>query len=66
MIDYVIQMVEKFASSNDYEWCILVPASEVDGIDQALEDYVNEQESDWLGYDIQPLINSADYIVRLY
>ena len=66
MVNYVLNMVKKYGNSNNDEWYILVPASEVDGIDQALADYVSKEELDWLQYDIQPLMNSTEYIVRLF
>lgn len=65
MVNYVLNMVEKFGNSTNDEWYILVPSSEVDGISEALADYVSKEELDWLEYDIQPLMNSTDYIVRL-
>ena len=66
MLDYIMQMVEKFGNSNDDDdWYFLIPANEVDGIKRGLREYVEKQNGDWLYYDMQPLMNDIGWILRL-
>ena len=66
MLDYIMQMVEKFGNSNDDDdWYFLIPSKEADGVKRGLREYVEKQNGDWLYYDIQPLMNDIGWILRL-
>ena len=66
MIDYVMQMVEKFGSSKDEDdWYFLIPSNDVEEVKQGLNEYVNLADGDWLYYDIQPLMNNTGWVLRL-
>lgn len=67
MINYVFDIIEKFGNSTvGDDWYLLVPANEVDGIEQALSEFVNDADGEWLAFDMQPIMNDTGYILRLY
>lgn len=67
MLNYVFNTIEKFGNSTvGDDWYILVPANEADGIEEALREFVNTTDGEWLGYDMQPLVNDTNYVLRLY
>ena len=67
MLNYVFNIIEKFGNATIGEdWYLLIPANEVDGIEHALNEFVNTADGEWLGYDIQQIINDTSCILRLY
>lgn len=67
MLDYVFNVIGKFGSSVvEDDLYLLIPSNEVDGIEKALMEFTREADGDWLSFDIQPIVNHTDYILRLY
>ena len=69
MLNYVLDIVEKFINSSviENDWYILIPASEENEIKQALNEYIHTNGR-WLkvDYDIQPLMNDTHCVLRIY
>ena len=67
MLNYIFDMIEKFGNSTiGDDWYLLIPADEADGVEKALMNFVDGADGEWLGYDMQPIINHTGYILRLY
>lgn len=66
MLNYVFDIIEKFGTATiDDDWYLLIPTNEADGIEKALREFVNSADGEWLAYDMQPIMNSTNYVLRL-
>ena len=66
MFSYLLGIIKKFGDSPvGDDWYVMIPTSEADTVRKLMQELVDSPEGEWLGFELEPLMNSTSFVLVL-